>query len=133
SGGRALSRSDATAILRYGRADDGRRTGDARSVLAAREARVRGAGAGAGRPALRAESQARDLPAHGRRTEPDRLVGLQARAAAALRPGLARFDPTGPALDDDVERAGALPGRALDLQVQPVREQPGWSVDQRAD
>ena len=71
--------------------------------------------------AFRRQGQARHLPAHGRRSVADGPVRLQAGDEGVVRQGPARIDPHGPAADDDDLRPGALPDRAVEVQVRPAR------------
>ena len=77
-----------------------------REGLARRPPQAAGAGAarrpeaGRRRTALRAQGQARHLPAHGRRPAADGPVRLQADDGRVVRQGPARLGPHGPAADD---------------------------------
>ncbi len=76
----------------------------------------------AGLAALRPEGQAGHLPAHERRPVADGPVRLQAQDGRAVRQGPARLDPQGPAADHDDQRPGAVPDRAVEVQVRPARQ-----------
>src|SRR5262249_7131458 len=116
---------DATTILPRRWRDAGGRARDDRALDDPRAFGVRGVAALRPRTALPAQGEARDLPPHGGRAEPARPVRLQARPAPALRRGPARLDPAGAAPHGHDERPGALPGRAVDLQVHALREPAG--------
>ena len=93
--------------------------------------RVGPAVAGAGRsarrtprvPALRAQGEARDLPAHARRVLAERHLRLQADAREDARPGAARVGARQPPPLDDGQGTDGVSDRRSGRQVQAVREE----------
>ena len=72
--------------------------------------------------ALRAEGEARDLPASWSAAPSQMdLFDYKPVMRRVVRQGPARLDPHGPAADDDDQRPGALPDRAVEVQVRPAR------------
>ncbi len=74
-----------------------------------------------GHPALCPQGRTGHLFAHGRRPEPNGLVRLQAGHEGLVRQGLARIDPQRSTFDDDDQRPIAVPDRAEQVQLCPVR------------
>ena len=86
-----------------------------------------GIGAALAADALPGQVQERHLPAHGRRPVADGPVRLQAEDAGVLRQGPARVrNPHGPAAHHHDQRPGAVPDRAVEVQVRAVRPGQEW-------
>jgi hypothetical protein len=112
------------------------RWGSPGSPLGRRPARrLRAArGRAAGPAPFPPQGQACDLHAHVGRAEPDRPVRPQADACeTGSTRTCPRLDPPGAAAHDDDQRAEPVPGRALDLPVLALPQQPGRRLGQRAD
>ena len=73
--------------------------------------------------AFRAESQARRVHAHARRSAAAGSLRLQAWAAGLVRQGPARFRSAGPTADNDVVGAGAISNCAVRLQICAARRE----------
>ena len=96
----------------------------------ARTRATRSTGGAAGAAALRAEGEARHLPAPVRRAVAARPVRLQAAAGEAARTQTARLGAHGAAPHRHDQRADDAAGRAVDVRVRAAR--PGGRLGQRA-